>query len=122
MKTLAVIMLLGLVVYGIYWFGNSIPCQKCIGRFIPENNKAPWLGAMAAGATAGATAGAISGAYAGSGTGVALGPGGAVAGTGVGATIGGVGGAVVGGISGAWHRDKQVQCPWCDFIFYNPKN
>lgn len=104
------------------WIARTVECPNCKNRFTPENNKAPMLGAAAAGAATGGATGAAGGAYAGSGTGIAVGGVGAFPGAGVGALIGGLGGAIVGGIGGAWYSDRRVKCPSCNNIFTNPKN
>jgi hypothetical protein len=100
---------------------RTVKCPECANRFVPHDNKAPLLGAFWSGAGTGATIGGAGGAYLGAGTGVAMGGVGAVPGTVAGGAIGAIGGGVTGGMGAAWHRDRQLKCPYCDEVFANPK-
>lgn len=104
------------------WEASSVQCPKCSSRFLPEENKAPFWGAVTAGTAGGAAVGAAGGAWAGAGTGVAVGGVGAFPGYLIGGAVGGLGGGIVGGVGSAWHRDRQVKCPDCGKVFRNPKN
>jgi cell division protein FtsL len=95
----------------------TVECPSCFQRLRPEENKAPRLGAILAGAGGGAAVGAAAGAYAGSGTGLAFGGVGAIPGWIAGTVVGGVGGAVVGGLGGALFWDSRVKCPHCGRVF-----
>lgn len=104
------------------WDAKTVSCLKCSCRFIPQDHKAPFWGAVSAGTAGGAAAGAAGGGWAGAGTGVAVGGAGAFPGYIIGAVGGGIGGGILGGISTAWYRDRQVKCPNCGNVFRNPKN
>jgi len=101
---------------------RSVSCPKCTNFFLPQDNKAPFWGAVSAGTAGGAAVGAAGGAAAGAGCGVAVGGVGAFPGYAIGGGIGGIGGGIIGGLSTAWYRDRQVKCPQCGNIFKNPKN